>query len=53
MRIFGLAFLTYNLDHQNAGAAVAEWMARVAGRGHRTDYRLTFAVAALFTLRPH
>jgi protein-S-isoprenylcysteine O-methyltransferase Ste14 len=49
--IFFLAFLTYNLDHQNAGAAVTEWIARIRGTAATsTDYHLTFAVAALFAI---
>jgi hypothetical protein len=26
--IFGVAFFSYSLDHQNAGAAVVDWIAR-------------------------
>src|SRR5271166_2199536 len=49
--IFCLAFFTYNLDHQHAGAAVTEWITRIGGTAAtRTDYRLMFAVAALFAI---
>jgi len=49
--IFFVAFFSYNLDSQNAGAAVTEWMARLRGTtAIRMDYRLTFAVAALFAV---
>ena len=49
--IFCLAFFTYNLDHQHAGAAVTEWITRIGGTAAtRTDYRLMFAVAALFAV---
>jgi protein-S-isoprenylcysteine O-methyltransferase Ste14 len=43
--------LSYNLDPQNAGAAVTEWFARFRGTAATcNDYRLTFAIAALFTV---
>src|SRR5271157_2993645 len=49
--IFCLAFFTYNLDHQHAGTAVTEWITRIGGTAAtRTDYRLMFAVAALFAI---
>ena len=49
--IFGVAFLSYQLDPQNAGAAVTEWIARLRGTAATgTDYHLTFAIAALFTV---
>lgn len=49
--IFCLAFLSYNLDPQNAGAAVTEWITRIGGTAAtRTDYRLMFAVASLFAI---
>src|SRR5208283_2998000 len=49
--IFCLAFLTYNLDHQNAGATLTGWIAPIRGTAaSRTDYQLTFAVAALFAI---
>jgi len=49
--IFCLAFLSYNLDPQNAGAAVTEWIARLRGTtATRGDYHLTFAIAELFTV---
>ena len=38
--IFFFAFLTYNLDHQNAGVALTDWIARVrATAATRADYR--------------
>jgi protein-S-isoprenylcysteine O-methyltransferase Ste14 len=47
--LFGLAFAGYNLDHQNAGAALVEWLARLRGTtATARDYHLVFAVAALF-----
>jgi len=47
--IFFLGFLSYNLDPQNAGAALTEWFARLPGTAaSRNDYRLTFAIASLF-----
>src|SRR5271157_500086 len=49
--IFGLAFLSHNLDPRNAGAAVTEGIARLGGTtATRGDYHLTFAIAALFTV---
>src|SRR5271165_786276 len=49
--IFFVAFLSYNLDPQNAGAAVTEWIARLCGStATTTDYHLTFAIAALFAV---
>lgn len=49
--IFGLAFLSYNLDPQNAGAAVTGSIVRLHGTTATSrDYHLTFAIAALFTV---
>ena len=49
--IFSVAFLSYNLDHQNAGVAVTDWLARIRGTtASVNDYRLTFAIAALFVV---
>ncbi len=49
--IFFLAFFSYNLDHQNAGAAGTDWLARIRGTAvSNADYRLTFAVAAAFAI---
>jgi protein-S-isoprenylcysteine O-methyltransferase Ste14 len=49
--IFCLAFLSYNLDSQNAGAAVTEWIARLRGTAAtNADYHLMFAIAAMFAV---
>jgi protein-S-isoprenylcysteine O-methyltransferase Ste14 len=49
--IFFFAFLSYSLDHQNTGAAVVEWIARVRGTAaSNTDYHLIFFVGALFAV---
>ena len=46
--IFGLAFLTYSLDHQNAGAAVVEWLARRRGtEAMNASYHAIFWFAVL------
>lgn len=49
--LFWIAFATYSLDPQNAGAALVEWIVR-PGRTTATkaDYHLIFVVAALFCL---
>lgn len=49
--IFGVAFFSYRFDPQNAGAAVTEGIARLRGAAATSsDYHLTFAIAALFTV---
>src|ERR1035438_9862749 len=49
--IFGLAFATNSIDHQNAGAALVEWLARVRGAtANNMDYHLIFALAALLAM---
>ena len=49
--IFFLAFAAYNLDHQNAGAAIVEWLARARGTtANNLDYHLIFALAALVAM---
>lgn len=49
--IFCVAFLSYRIDPQNAGATLTEWIARLRGTMvTSTDYRTMFAVAALFTI---
>jgi protein-S-isoprenylcysteine O-methyltransferase Ste14 len=49
--IFFVAFATYNVDHQNAGAALTEWIARLCGTtATAADYKWTFAVASLFAV---
>ena len=46
--IFGLAFASYSIDHQTAGAAATDWIARVRGTvATAADYRLMFALAGL------
>jgi protein-S-isoprenylcysteine O-methyltransferase Ste14 len=46
---FWIAFSSYSLDHQKAGAALVEWIARLRGTTvTRADYHLIFAIAALF-----
>jgi hypothetical protein len=46
--IFGLAFATYGLDRQAAGAVAAEWIVRLRHTvATATDYRLMFALAGL------
>lgn len=47
--LFCLAFVTFNIDHQNTGAALTEWIAGLRGTtATAMDYRATFAFAALF-----
>jgi protein-S-isoprenylcysteine O-methyltransferase Ste14 len=49
--IFFVAFATYNADHQNAGVALTEWIARLRGSAAtNAGYRWTFAVASLFAV---
>ena len=49
--IFFLAFLSYRLDAQNAGTALADWIARVRGTmPSNTAYHLIFFVGALCTV---
>jgi protein-S-isoprenylcysteine O-methyltransferase Ste14 len=49
--IFFIAFGAYNLDHQPAGVAVADWIAHLHGAvATDADYRWVFSVAALLTL---
>jgi len=49
--IFGIAFFSYSLDHQNAGAALVDWTARLRGTpAPDWEYHTVFAVAALFCL---
>ena len=49
--LFWLAFASYSLDHQNAGAALVEWLARVRqGSAPDAAYRAVFAVGALFCI---
>ncbi|MGD0932546.1 MAG: isoprenylcysteine carboxylmethyltransferase family protein [Candidatus Korobacteraceae bacterium] len=49
--IFGVAFFGYSLDHQNAGAALVDWIARLRGTpAPDWEYHAIFAVAALFCL---
>ena len=49
--IFFVAFASYNIDHQNAGAALTEWIARIRGSAATdADYRWTFAIASLFAV---
>jgi protein-S-isoprenylcysteine O-methyltransferase Ste14 len=49
--IFCTAFWSYSIDHQNAGVALTEWMARLRGStATNTDYRWTFAIASLFAV---
>jgi protein-S-isoprenylcysteine O-methyltransferase Ste14 len=48
---FWIAFSSYSLDHQNAGAALVAWIARLGGATVTdADYHLIFAIAALFCL---
>jgi protein-S-isoprenylcysteine O-methyltransferase Ste14 len=47
--LFCLAFVTYNIDHRNTGAALTEWFAGLRGTtATAMDYQATFAFAALF-----
>jgi protein-S-isoprenylcysteine O-methyltransferase Ste14 len=49
--IFWAAFWSYSFDHQNAGVALTDWIARLHGSGATdTGYRWTFAVASLFAV---
>jgi protein-S-isoprenylcysteine O-methyltransferase Ste14 len=49
--LFGIAFSSYSIDPQNAGAWLVEWIARLRGTTAATaDYHLIFAVAALFCI---
>ncbi len=49
--LFFVAFATYNIDHQNAGVALTEWIVRLR-RSVPTaaDYRWMFGVASLFAV---
>src|ERR1039458_6078090 len=52
--IFCTAFWSYSIDHQNAGVALTEWMARLRGStATNTDYRWTFAIASLVADGPY
>jgi protein-S-isoprenylcysteine O-methyltransferase Ste14 len=47
--IFSIAFFGYSLDHQNAGAALVDWTARLRGTpASDWEYHAIFAIAALF-----
>ena len=49
--IFGVAFWSYSIDHQNAGVALTEWIARLCGStATNADYRWIFAIASLFAV---
>ena len=49
--IFCFGFGAYNLDRQNTGAAIVEWLARIRGTtADNMDYHLIFAVAALLAI---
>lgn len=49
--IFGIAFYSYSIDHQNAGAALVDWIARLRGApAPDWGYHAIFAVAALFCI---
>jgi protein-S-isoprenylcysteine O-methyltransferase Ste14 len=49
--LFCVAFSSYSIDHQNTGAMLAEWIARLRGTTATTmDYHAIFAVAALFCI---
>lgn len=49
--LFCFAFASYSIDHQNTGAAITEWIARLRGTtATANDYRVIFAVAALFCI---
>lgn len=49
--IFFAAFAAYNIDHQNAGVTLTDWIARIRGSAATdADYRWTFAVASLFAV---
>ena len=49
--IFGIAFFSYSVDHQNAGAALVDWIARLRGApAPDWEYHAIFAVAALFCI---
>ena len=49
--LFCIAFSSYSIDHQNTGAMLAEWIARLRGTTATTrDYHAIFAVAALFCI---
>jgi len=49
--LFCVAFSSYSIDHQNTGAMLAEWIARLRGTTATTmDYHAIFAVAASFCI---
>jgi protein-S-isoprenylcysteine O-methyltransferase Ste14 len=49
--IFGIAFFSYSFDHQNAGAALVDWIARLRGvPAPDWAYHAIFAIAALFCI---
>jgi len=50
--LFCIAFSSYLIDHQNTGAMLAEWIARLRSTTATTmDYHAIFAVARCFALR--
>jgi protein-S-isoprenylcysteine O-methyltransferase Ste14 len=49
--LFGTAFSSYGIDHEPAGIALAEWIARLRGTAATNlDYHVVFAIGALFCL---
>ena len=49
--IFGVAFSSYSVDHQNVGAALIDWIARLrSAPAADWEYHAIFAVAALFCI---
>jgi protein-S-isoprenylcysteine O-methyltransferase Ste14 len=49
--LFGAAYSTYGIDHEPAGIALGNWIARLRGTAATNmDYHVVFAIAALFCL---
>jgi protein-S-isoprenylcysteine O-methyltransferase Ste14 len=49
--LFGTAFSSYSIDHEPAGIALGNWIARLRGAtATNMDYHVVFAIAALFCL---
>ncbi|HUI83589.1 MAG TPA: isoprenylcysteine carboxylmethyltransferase family protein [Candidatus Binatia bacterium] len=49
--LFGLGFFSYSVDHQNSGAALVDWIARLRGTAAANwQYHAIFGLAALLCI---